>query len=110
MTYHRIIDETRYSKRRVSLEATQWLEQKAEPAFPSLENQMMFKQILDAIQNELTNDQRHVVILRFLEGFSLRETGAIIGKSKDNVKVIQSRAIAKLRQAAQYNDNRSVAS
>ena len=70
----------------------------------------MLRQILKAIQNELTNDQRHVVILRFLEGFSLRETAAIISKKADHVKVIQSRAIAKLRKASQYNENRSVAS
>lgn len=109
-TYHRIIDEARYSKRRVPLEAAEWLGQATHSGSSDPDNQIILKQILEAIQNKLTSDQRHVVILRFLEGFSLRETGAIIGKSADHVKVIQSRAIAKLREASQYNDHRSVAS
>ena len=57
----------------------------------------MFELIADAIQQELTDDQRHVIILRFLEEFSLRETAAILGKDVGLVKVIQSRAVAKLR-------------
>lgn len=109
-TYHQIIDEARHSKRRAPLEAAEWLEQDAGSAFLSMENQVMLKQIWEAIQKELTNDQRHVVILRFLEGFSLRETAAIISKKTEHVKVIQSRAVAKLRKACHYNEIRSVAS
>jgi RNA polymerase sigma-70 factor (ECF subfamily) len=60
---------------------------------------MLFKQVLHAVQNKLTDDQRHVIVLRFLEGFSLRETATIIGKKEDHVKVIQSRGIAKLRKS-----------
>ena len=59
-------------------------------------------------QNDLTNDQRHVVILRYLEGFSLRETAAIIGKEENHVKVIQDRAIAKIRQVLNYNEIRTI--
>jgi RNA polymerase sigma factor (sigma-70 family) len=47
-------------------------------------------------------DQRHVIILRFLEGFSVHETAVIIGKEESNVKVIQNRAIAALRRALGY--------
>jgi RNA polymerase sigma-70 factor (ECF subfamily) len=109
MTYHRIIDEARYSRRRVSLEATEWLGPVTHSEFMNLENQILLKQILESIQNELTNDERHVVILRFLEGFSLRETAVIISKKADHVKVIQFRAIAKLRKDRQYNGIRSTA-
>ena len=55
-----------------------------------------------AIRNDLTEDQRHVIVLRFLEGFSLRETADIIGKQVYNVKVIQNRGIVKLRKALGY--------
>jgi RNA polymerase sigma-70 factor (ECF subfamily) len=99
ITYHQIIDEARYSKRRAPLEAAELPGQATHSGFSDPDNQIILKQILGAIQNELTNDQRHVVILRFLEGFSLRETAAIINKKAENVKVIQSRAIAKLREA-----------
>jgi DNA-directed RNA polymerase specialized sigma24 family protein len=43
-----------------------------------------------------------VITLRFMEGFSVKETAAIIGKKVGNVKVIQTRAIAVLREALDY--------
>jgi len=69
---------------------------------PQMDDQILFKQILHAMQNVLTDDQRHVIILRFLEEFSLRETAAILGKQVGHVKVIQGRALAKLRGSLQY--------
>lgn len=98
-THNRIIDEARSLHHKAPLEAAEWLSQDVHAAFLSLEDQMLLKQILHAIRYKLTTDQRHVIILRFWEGFSLRETGAIIGKREDHVKVIQSRAIAALRKA-----------
>ena len=65
----------------------------------SVEDQILFKNIMRAIQSHLTVDQRHVIVLRFLEGFNIHETAVIIGKEESNVKVIQNRAIAALRKA-----------
>lgn len=109
-TYHRVIDEARHSQRQASLDVADWLPQDASSMFLGAEDQILVKQILHAIQNELTDDQRHVIILRFQEEFSLRETGAIIGKTEDHVKVIQSRAIAKLRKSLEYQGIRNVMS
>lgn len=97
-TYHRIVDEARYAQRRVPLEAAQWLDQSADSPFVRLEDRIMFEEILHAIRHVLTEDQRHVIILRFMEEFSLRETAAIMGKTIDHVKVIQLRGIAALRK------------
>jgi RNA polymerase sigma-70 factor (ECF subfamily) len=102
ITYHRIIDEVRYSQRRVPLETADSLQQDGHSVFLSFEDQIMFQQILHAIRHDLTDDQRHVIILRFLEEFSLRETAAIIGKEVNHVKVIQNRAVAKLRQSLDH--------
>lgn len=55
--------------------------------------------IQTAIKSALTEDQKHVVVLRFLEGFDLRETANILGMEVNNVKVIQNRAVVKLREA-----------
>lgn len=107
-TYHRIIDEIRYSHRRVSLEVATWLQHDTDSQSPSLEDQITFKQILHAIQHELSEDQRQVVVLRFLEEFSLRETAAILGKREDHVRVIQNRAIGALRRSLQYQEIRKV--
>jgi len=97
-TYHRIIDEARSSYRKVPLDAADWLPQDTNSMNAGWEDQIVFKQILQAMQNELTDDQRHVIILRFLEGFSIRETAAILGKKEDHVRVIQSRGLAALRR------------
>ena len=107
IAYHLVVDERRASLHTVTLEAIEWLRQDVYASEVSFENQMLFQQILGAIGKFLTDDQRHVVILRFLEGFSLRETAAITGKKVYNVKVIQGRAIAALRNVLEPNSNRA---
>ena len=102
MTYHLVVDEARYSHRGVSLEVVDFIPQDRFSNVVSLENRMLYDVILQAIQNDLTEDQRHVVVLRFLEGFSLQETAAIIGKAVSNVKVIQNRAITALRKSIDH--------
>ena len=59
----------------------------------------MMEALLVSMNTELSEDQRIVIILRFLEDFSLKETAEIIGKDVNNVKVIQNRGIAKLKKA-----------
>ena len=102
--YHLIVDEARASRRTVPLEVAIWLRPDAQSSILGLDDRIMFEVILGAIQSDLTDDQRHVVILRFLEGFSLRETASITGISVTNVKVIQNRAIAKIRKVLNYNE------
>lgn len=104
MTYHHIIDEARSSQRKAPLEAAAALGQDSVPIFLRVEEQVIFKQILHAIQHDLTTDQRHVIVLRFVEQFSLRETAAIMGKTADHVKVIQNRAIAALRRSVERSE------
>ena len=62
------------------------------------ENRLLEK-LVSALHNDLTAIQQHVLILRFLEDFSLGETASIVGKSVSNIKVIQNRGIAKLRRS-----------
>jgi RNA polymerase sigma-70 factor, ECF subfamily len=109
-TYHRMIDETRYSRRRVPLDAATWLQQDSDPISQGVEDQILSKQILHTIQNELTEDQRQVIILRFLEEFSIHETAAILRKKEDHVRVIQNRAIAVLRRSFEYERIRKIIS
>jgi RNA polymerase sigma-70 factor (ECF subfamily) len=63
-----------------------------------LEDPIFIEALLAALYDELSEDQRHVLILRFLEDFSLHETAAIVGKGPDNVKLIEKRGITKLRK------------
>ena len=64
-----------------------------------IEDQQLFENIQHALMHNLTDDQRHVLMLRFVEGFSLKETALITGKKVGTVKVIQNRGIAALRKA-----------
>jgi RNA polymerase sigma-70 factor (ECF subfamily) len=54
--------------------------------------------LVSALKDELSELQRHVIILRFFENFSLRETAAILDINANHVKVIQHRGMAKLRK------------
>jgi RNA polymerase sigma-70 factor (ECF subfamily) len=98
VTYHLVVDEFRNTDRESPLEVVDFTRSDGYSSSISLENRIFFETIMMAIKTELTDDQRHVVILRFLEGFSLRETAMIIGKKINYVKVIQNRAIAALRK------------
>ena len=46
---------------------------------------------------QLKPERQQVILLRFIDGFSVREVAAAVGKSENNVCVIQHRALAELR-------------
>ena len=98
MTYHQIVDQGRASHKIAPLEAAEGFRQEEDSPALRLEHQELFDLILKAIEDELTDDQRQVILLRFMEEFSLQETADIMGKKVNHVKVIQNRAIAKLRK------------
>ena len=94
--YHCIIDEVRDSQHQLPLELAISLRRDAQL---SLEDKLLLRQISLVIRSELTDDQRHVIVLRFLEGLSIRETAGILGKTVDHIKVIQNRALTRLRES-----------
>lgn len=53
---------------------------------------------LAAALNQLTEEQRQVVLLKFVEDRSNAEVGAILGKNEGSVKSLQHRALAALRR------------
>jgi RNA polymerase sigma-70 factor (ECF subfamily) len=99
IAYHLVVDEARYSNRTSKIEKVDLMPHDQYSSNISVEDRVLFKSIIWAIRTHLTVDQRHVIVLRFLEGFSVHETAVIIGKEESNVKVIQNRAIAALRKA-----------
>jgi len=46
--------------------------------------------------DELPYDRRQVVVLRFVDGLSAREIGAVLGRSEGAVRVLQHRALRQL--------------
>jgi RNA polymerase sigma-70 factor (ECF subfamily) len=102
IAYHLVVDEVRHSHRMAPLDAFDLNSSDGSPIQISAENRILFETVRRAIVDDLTSDQRHIIILRFLEGFSVKETALITGKTVMNVKVIQNRAIATLRRAMDY--------
>ena len=96
MAYHVLVDEIRSASRMASLGGSKLPNSKA--AETVVEEQTLLDAVLQAMGNGLTADQRHVMILRFLEGFSVKETAMIMGKKVGNIKVIQNRAVVALRK------------
>jgi RNA polymerase sigma-70 factor (ECF subfamily) len=98
-TYHMIIDHGRSSRRNAPIEVVDAFHVDRYSTSATVEEQAMFDVILKVLRKDLTEDQRNVIVLRFFEDFSLKETATILGKEVGNIKVLQSRAIAKLRQS-----------
>jgi RNA polymerase sigma-70 factor, ECF subfamily len=99
--YHLVVDRSRDNQHNAPLEvaANSYAGGQFAPTQSQIEERVMMEALISAMNTELTEDQRHVIILRFLEDFSLKETADIIGKEVNNIKVIQNRGIAKLRNA-----------
>lgn len=55
------------------------------------------KERLTAAIGQLPEDMKSVVSLRFLQGFSARQTGDALGIAEGNVRIIQYRALKKLK-------------
>lgn len=101
-TYHLIIDESRKNRREAPLEIADCVFVNNNFDISGIPKQTeknnVLNTVFEAMKVHLTEDQQHVLFLRFLEDFSLKETAEIIGKEVNNIKVIQNRGLAKLRK------------
>jgi RNA polymerase sigma-70 factor, ECF subfamily len=97
-TQNLLVDQIRYLHRRSSLDVIEIFDADGVPAHLQSENEILLDTIVQAIREQLTENQRQVVILRFVEGYSLRETAALLGKSVNLIKATQNRAITTLRK------------
>ena len=98
IAYHLFIDQTRYDQHIAPIEIVEYISGDTTTVQDEVENRALLDAVLLAINNGLTIDQRHVIVLRFLEGMDLQETAKIVGKSVNNVKVLQSRGVEKIRK------------
>jgi RNA polymerase sigma-70 factor, ECF subfamily len=64
----------------------------------SLDRTLTHNELSKALK-QLTEDQRRVVVLRFLQGMNILETARAIGKTEDAVKKLQARGLLALRRA-----------
>jgi len=54
--------------------------------------------VLHKAINTLTDDQKQIILLKFVEGFNNKEISDITGKQEDSIRALQYRALVKLRE------------
>ena len=63
---------------------------------------------LEAAIRRLPDQQRAVIVLRFIENMDYAQVAAILGKSQGALRVIQHRALAALRQILAQEDKEAI--
>nr|WP_290667789.1 sigma-70 family RNA polymerase sigma factor [Ardenticatena sp.] len=93
-----MIDEMRKRRRQTTLEANhlQQLDDPQSSIAAQVERKLESEQVLERLE-ALSEEQRQVILLRFIEQYSIAETARIMGKSEGAVKVLQYRAMQNLR-------------
>lgn len=104
IAHHRIFDESRLRARKPFEPAEDCTIQRLAPAGNSEEEALRglataeVRRVLEA----LSDDQRDVMLLRIIGGFTIEETADIVGKRVSSVKALQRRAIASIRRLGMF--------
>ena len=94
IAHNHIINTIRNTQKFTSIE----MENVADISDPKLEVEMKLEQQeLTEMIAGLPQNQRQVVVLKFIEGLDNRETGKIMRKSEGAVRILQMRALTTLR-------------
>lgn len=103
IAYHLVVDRSRDGKRAAPLEVAESVEGETKSVQAQTEENMLLETLSVAME-QLSDEQRNVIVLRFQEGFSLKETAEIVGKNVNAVKALQNRGVNKLREAMSYEN------
>jgi RNA polymerase sigma-70 factor (ECF subfamily) len=96
MAHNAVIDHYRTKKTFVSLDEVHQAEARQEDGIEEkLELQVKSQQLRAALQL-LTEEQKRVLVLRFIDGLSTREIARQLGKRQGAVRGLQMRALQKL--------------
>lgn len=100
MAYNKMVDILRAHRRANLVDLSYADEIGEDQQIETLEHDLDFAAVLRKLQ--LLNDQqREVLVLRFIEDLSIAETAQIMQKSKGAVKALQHRALESLRRYLQ---------
>ena len=91
---HSIIDRWRITSRETGNPIT---EDPKDPRMEDIEERAALFQLV----NRLPEDQRRVVVMRFVEEKSIKEIAQVLGRSEGAVKQLQFRALEKLRASVE---------
>lgn len=101
MTHNKMIDHIRKQKRAtyVDLERIEQIPEETR-VVEKVEQQIDFELLMQKLQL-LNEQQRQVIVLRFIEGFNIAETAQIMKKSEGAIKALQHRSLENLRNFVQ---------
>jgi RNA polymerase sigma-70 factor, ECF subfamily len=98
IAHNRLVDYWR-KRKEVSLEDVSGIP--GDPAIPLVGDQIDHELVVDQLGyalDLLPEDMKSVIVLRFIEELSVREVAEVLGMTEANVRVVQFRALRKLRQ------------
>ncbi len=94
---NRLIDVHRRRKRRGEVDLSEKLASTLANPQSMAERALERGQLQIALKH-LTDEQRQVIVLKFIEGFDNRSIGRIMGRSEGAIKSLQHRALGSLRR------------
>jgi len=96
---HLVIDHARDRIHTAPLEVGVSVNEEMEPVQSMVEEKLILEKHSIAMERNLTEEQRNLIVLRFQEDFCPTETAEIVGIKVNAVKALQNRGINTLRQA-----------
>ena len=97
IAHDRVADHFRRQARQQTLPLENGIMPRQNGVEPEVEANLEAHRLTEAI-GQLTPDQQQVILLRFNAGLKLKETAHVMDKSIDAVKMLQLRAVTRLRQ------------
>jgi RNA polymerase sigma-70 factor (ECF subfamily) len=97
IAHDRIVDHFRRQARRPALPLENGHLRVQNEVESQVEANLKAQHLMEAT-SQLTADQQQVILLRFSAGLKLREIAYVMGRSTDAVKMLQLRALARLRE------------
>ena len=98
MSHNKMVDHLRKQKssRYVDLEDFEQIPEKSQPV-EDIQNHVDFDMLLQKLQL-LNEQQRQVIVLRFIEGLNIAETALVMQKSEGAIKALQHRSLENLKR------------
>lgn len=103
IAHNMVVDSYRSKKTEVALDNIPDQQVEDLPLGHLIEKDEQNKKLREALK-QLDEQSQQVIMLRFLSGLSSKETAKIVGISDANVRVIQFRAVNKLRELMGEDD------
>ena len=94
-----ILDHVKSARNRLEITTADTVEgDQREPSPEAAVLDLLTSERLMAAVRLLGDEQRECVLLRFIQGFSVSETAAVMGKNDGAIKALQHRAVRKLAE------------